>query len=84
LNGCAAPIGQVTTNYDKFKTARRLSRLLHFHTAFLLALLMISLGFLALVVWWLREERETLLPVLTAVVGLIAGTGGGCVFEDAR
>lgn len=39
-----------------------------------------SFAFLAGVVWMLKDNSDALLPVVTALVGLIAGTGGGWVF----
>ena len=39
-----------------------------------------SFGFLTAVIWLLKDSPDALLPVVTALVGLIAGTGGGWVF----
>lgn len=47
---------------------------------FFLIALTICLGFLASVIYALRGDKDTLLPVLSAVISLIAGTGGGYVF----
>lgn len=41
---------------------------------------LLSFGFLTAVIWLLKDTPDALLPVVTALVGLIAGTGGGWVF----
>lgn len=43
-----------------------------------------ALSVLVIVIYLLRDNRETLLPVLSTLVGLIAGTGGGYVFGRAQ
>ena len=40
--------------------------------------------FLGVVIWSLHDEKGLLLPVLTAVVSLLAGAGGGFIFGQAR
>lgn len=43
-----------------------------------------SLAFLCTIIIILRADKDTLLPVLTAVVGLLAGAGGGFIFGQSR
>lgn len=50
---------------------------------FLMGLCM-CLIFLGVVIWSLRSEKDLLLPVLTAVVSLLAGAGGGFIFGQSR
>lgn len=38
--------------------------------------------FLVYVLWLFKDNSDTLLPVLTAVVGLLAGVGGGAIFGN--
>lgn len=45
-----------------------------------LAALGLCLGVILLVVWMLKGEKDLLLPVLSSLIALIAGTGGGLVF----
>ncbi|NRA58915.1 MAG: hypothetical protein HRU13_12445 [Phycisphaerales bacterium] len=45
-----------------------------------LGCVLLSFAFLLGVIWMLKDNSEALLPVVTALVGLIAGTGGGWVF----
>lgn len=47
---------------------------------FFLAGLVICLAFIGGVVWVFRDDKDTLLPVLTALIGLLAGAGGGFIF----
>lgn len=47
---------------------------------FFIAALVLCLAFLGLVIFWLRADKDTLLPTLSALIGLMAGTGGGYVF----
>lgn len=42
--------------------------------------LVLCLSFLGVVIYWLKADKDTLLPVLSALIGLIAGAGGGYVF----
>lgn len=46
--------------------------------------LVICLVFLAVVIWLLKGDKETLLPIFTAVVSLLAGAGGGFIFGQSR
>lgn len=48
-----------------------------------IASLILSLIFLGVIVWMLRADKDLLLPVLSALISLIAGTGGGYVFGRA-
>lgn len=46
--------------------------------------LSICLAFLGFVLWLFKDQRETLLPVLTALIGLVAGAGGGFIFGQRQ
>lgn len=46
--------------------------------------LVVCLSFLGTIVWILKGDKETLLPVLTALVGLLAGAGGGYIFGQSK
>jgi hypothetical protein len=58
---------------------------LHVHTrrCFLIGLA-VCLAFLTAVILLLRDTPDTLLPVLTAVIGLLAGAGGGFLFSTSQ
>lgn len=47
---------------------------------FFLAALVFCLTFLGVIIYWLRADKDSLLPTLSALIGLMAGTGGGYVF----
>lgn len=47
---------------------------------FFLIALTLCLSFLSAIIYVLRGDKDLLLPVLSAVISLIAGTGGGYVF----
>lgn len=59
-------------------------RLIASNRGYFLMGLAISLIFLGGVIYVLRHDSDTLLPVLTAVVGLLAGAGGGFIFGQSR
>lgn len=42
--------------------------------------LSICLLFFSFVIWVFQDKPDTLLPVLTALIGLVAGAGGGFIF----
>lgn len=46
--------------------------------------LFVCLAFLGWIMWLFQTKPDTLLPVLTAVIGLIAGAGGGYIFGQHR
>ncbi len=52
-------------------------------SVFFLIALAISLCFLGTVIYWLKDNEKLLVPVLSALIALIAGTGGGFVFGRA-
>jgi hypothetical protein len=60
------------------------ARYLSTNRYFFLAGLTVCLAFLGIVLWMFKGERDTLLPVLTALSGLIAGAGGGFIFGQRQ
>lgn len=66
---------QANTENARFHSSNRL---------YFLVGLSVCLAFLAWIIWLLKGDRDTLLPVLTALIGLLAGAGGGFIFGQAR
>lgn len=75
--------GQREEHYRAKMNARILAKQMCTGNIIFLVAMTLSLAFLFGVIWTLRDNKETLLPVLSSVIGLLAGAGGGFVFGRA-
>jgi len=85
LNACAVRIeSHESVKVKEFELRESIAhangRYFSSNRAYFLVGLAVCLVFLGIVMWMFRTDRETLLPVLTAIIGLIAGAGGGFIF----